>query len=119
MTNSTLYMILLFLVVLPQSLFTGVYFATAVLLGIDQINGGSNANISAFCHWLFWAYISGQTISETIGSVFYYAPSEINMIMSLLPVLLLSVGLILDFHFHHKLVKEPVTVNPVSLISKS
>ena len=38
--------------------------------------------------------------------------------MSLLPVLLLSVGLILDFHFHHKLVKEPVTVNPVSLIFK-
>ena len=28
------------------------------------------------------------------------------------------VGLILDFHFHHKLVKEPVTVNPVSLIFK-
>ena len=40
------------------------------------------------------------------------------MVMSLLPVLLLSVGLILDFHFHHKLVKEPVTVNPVSLILK-
>ena len=35
-----------------------------------------------------------------------------------MPVLLLSVGLILDFHFHHKLVKEPVTVNPVSLIFK-
>ena len=33
--------------------------------------------------------------------------------MSLLPVLLLSVGLILGIWFHHKQVKEPVTVNPV------
>ena len=40
------------------------------------------------------------------------------MIISLLPVLLLSVGLILDFCFHHTLVKEPVTVNPVSLMFK-
>ena len=55
MSNSTLYMILLFLVVLPQSLFIGGYFATAVPLAIDQINGGSNGNISSIIHWLFWA----------------------------------------------------------------
>ena len=40
------------------------------------------------------------------------------MLISLLLVLLLSVGLILDFYFHHKLVKEPVTVNPVNLVFK-
>ena len=110
------------LVILPQSLFTGGYFATAVPLGIDQINGGSNANISAFLQWFFWANCSGGAISAILASVFYkytsFLTSEASMILSLLPVLLLSVGLILDFCFHHKLVKEPVTVNPVSLIFK-
>ena len=38
--------------------------------------------------------------------------------MSLLSVLLLFVALIMDFCFHQKLIKEPVTVNPVSLIFK-
>ena len=110
------------LVILPQLLLTGGYFATAVPLGIDQINGGSKDNISAFLQWLYWAYFSGGAISAILASVFYkytsFLTSEARMILSLLPVLLLSVGLILDFCFHHKLVKEPVTVNPVSLIFK-
>ena len=101
---------------------TGGYFATAIPLGIDQINGGSNANISAFLQWYYWANCSGVAISAIIASVFYkytsFLTSEARMILSLVPVLLLSVGLILDFCFHHKLVKEPVTVNPVSHIFK-
>ena len=118
--KSILYLTLL--VILPQSLLTGGYFATAIPLGIDQINGGSNANISAFLQWLYWANCSGRAISAILASVCYkytsFPTSEVSMILSLLPVLLLSVGLILDFCFHHKLVKEPVTVNPVSLIFK-
>ncbi|CAI8032588.1 hypothetical protein GBAR_LOCUS18421 [Geodia barretti] len=100
----------------------GVFLASAVPLGIDQVTGGSDANISAFIQWLCWGFYSGFAITSILGSVLLNCsrlqPSEVSMVMSLLPVLLLSVGLILDFHFHHKLVKEPVTVNPVSLIFK-
>ena len=110
------------LVVLLEAAVMNVFFATAIPLGIDQINGGLNANISSFIQWLLWAFCSGLAISSVVVSVVhkytYLMTSQINMIMSLLPVLLLSVGLILDFCFHHKLVKEPVTVNPVSLIFK-
>ena len=72
---------------------------------------------------LVGAFYSGFAISDIIGSVLYSCTEflervQVNRIVSWLPVLLLSVGLILDFCFHHKLVKEPVTVNPVSLIFK-
>ena len=120
--KSTLFSIQLFLIALPQYFLLGAFTAVAVPLAIDQIISGSDANISAFIHWLGWTYICGITIPGVLGSVFYNCSnlhtSEASMIMSLLPVLLLSVALILDFCFHHKLVKEPVTVNPVSLIFK-
>ena len=124
--ETTISILQLFLFATPQFLLFGVFIVTAVPLAIDQITGGSNANISALLVWLGWgrwAYFCGIAVAAIAGSVFNnctnFNTSQINMIMSLLPVLLLSVGLILDFHFHHKLVKEPVTVNPVSLISKS
>ena len=111
----------LFLLV-PQYMLLGAFIASAIPLGIDQVTSGSNTNISAFVTWLGWGSFCGFSIPGITGSVFYNCThlmeSEVRMIMSLLPVLLLSVGLILDFHFHHKLVKEPVTVNPVSLILK-
>ena len=119
-TKSSLY--ITSLVVLLEAAVMNGFFATAIPLGIDQINGGLNANISSFIQWFLWAFCSGLAISSVVVSVVhkytYLMTSQINMIMSLLPVLLLSVGLILDFCFHHKLVKEPVTVNPVSLIFK-
>ena len=120
--KSTLYLIQLLVVVAPQSLIVGAFFSVAVPLGIDQIAGGSDTNISALLQWLLWAYYSGQAVPATLGSVFFncsnFQASEISMIMSLLSVLLLSVGLILDFSFHHKLIKEPVTATPLSLIFK-
>ena len=116
--KTTVYIILL----VPQYSLLGAFLASAVPLGIDQINGGLNSNISAFIQWLLWAYFSGIAIPSTIQSVLtnctHFRTSDVNMVMSLLPVVLLSVGLILDFHFRHKLVQEPVTVNPVRLIVK-
>ena len=117
-----LYSIQLFLT-LTQFLLLGAFLASAVPLGIDQIVSGTNTNISAFIQWLSWAFYSGFAIPDIVELVLYNCTdflkkSQVNMIMSLLPVILLSVGLILDFCFHHKLVKEPVTVNPVSHIFK-
>ena len=120
--KATLFNIQLLLLLTPQYFLQGVFTAIAVPMAVDQINGGSNANISAFIQWLLWCYYSATAVSNILGSFFYTCSnlkaSEVSITMSLLPVLLLSVGLILDFSFHHKLVKEPVTVNPVSLIFK-
>ena len=101
-------------------IFLGAFVASVVPLGIDQIIGGSAANISALIQWLFWAFVSGRTIENIISSIIYKCSDfqTAHMLMPLLPVLLFSMGLVLDFHFHHKLVKEPVTFNPVSLIFK-
>ena len=81
----------------------------------------SNANISALLVWLGWAYFCRIVVPAIAGSVFYnctnFNISQVSMVMLLLPVLLLSVGLILDFHFHQKQVKDPVTVNQVSQVS--
>ena len=120
--GTTINSIQLFVLVIPHYLFQGAFLASAVPLGMDQITGGSNDNISAFIQWFGWANFSVIALPRIIGSLLYdctyMQESEASMVMSLLPVILLSVGLILDFCFHHKLVKEPVTVNPVSLIFK-
>ena len=120
--KSKLFIIQFLVVVIPHYVVLGVFMAVAVPLAMDQINGGSNANTTAVIQWLVWVFFSGIGIPFVLGSIFYNCTNlqsnEVNMIMSLLPVLLLSVGLILDFYFHQKLVKEPVTVNPVSLIFK-
>ena len=110
------------IILLLQYMLMGAHLSSAIPLGIDQISSGSDANISAFIVWLVWTIFSGLVVPSIVAPVLYscthFQTSEVSMVMSLLPVLLLSVGLILDFHFHHKLVKEPVTVNPVSLILK-
>ena len=89
---------------------------------MDQIISGTHTNISAFLQWLGWATFSGLAVSAITASISYncsnLSESEISMIFSLFSVFLFSVGLVLDFCFHHKLVKEPVTVNPMSLIFK-
>ena len=51
-------------------------------------------------------------------SIHHITAQEVTMMMSLVSTILLSVGLVLDFLFGHKLVREPVTVNPVTLIFK-
>ena len=62
--------------VVPQYLLLGVFIATAVPLELDQITGGSNANISPYLQWLGVAYLfqlsqdacyvakSGQTLQH-------------------------------------------------------
>ena len=119
--ENTLLTVQLLMTLIPGLWFLGAFKASAVPLGIDQITGGSAANISAFIQWLSWAFFSGLATSSIIGSILYdctgLQANKVSTIMSLLSVLLLSVGLILDLCFHHKLVKEPVTVNPVSIFN--
>ena len=121
--SETLYTIQLFLLLVPQYFILGAFVASTIPLGLDQINGCSDRNICAFIQWSLWAYFSGEAISTIIDSNFNNIfirsqQSEVMKVMSLLPVLLMSVGLVLDCCFHHKLIKEPVSANPVSLIFK-
>ena len=120
--NTTSYLLGHYLIAIPAIVIKGAYSAVVISLGLDQIACGSNGNISSFIVWFLWSAFSAYSTADILVPVFYYCTnfkeSEAILILSLLPVLLLSVGLILDFYFHHKLVKEPVTVNPVSLIFK-
>ena len=76
MHNNILYIVYIFgLVNIPHFLFLGALLASSVLLGMNQINGGSNDNIiSAF-------------IPRIIGSLLYdctyLQKSEVSMILLL------------------------------------
>ena len=113
-------MIIHYLVSIPVSALNGAFTAVVISLAIDQISDGSSANISALVVWFIWALFSGFGCSYIIVPVFYKCTHfhEGKLISSLLPVVLLSVGLVLDFNFHHILIKEPVSANPVKLIFK-
>ena len=117
-----LYYVQCFIVVVPGYALKGAFLANAIPLGMDQITDGSHTNVCAYILWLTWASIgSGYSVAAAIGPVLYKCfhhsqLRDISLIISLLPVLLLSVGLVLDFFLGRKLIKEPVSVNPVSLI---
>ena len=121
-SDTTLSMLEYYLVAVPECALQGAFAAVVVPLGLDQIAGGSNRNISAFIIWYLWSIFCAYTTADSLVSILLdcrnFQPIKAIMIMSLLPALLLSVGLILDIYFHHKLVKEPVTANPVSHIFK-
>ena len=121
--TSTLSTFRLFLMLLSVATLFGAFLASVIPLGIDQIITGSNNNISAFIQWMLWSIAVGNSVVKTVGYTAYtcmhYQESDtLIMILSLIPVFLLSVAIVLDFFFGHKLVQEPVTVNPVTLIFK-
>ena len=114
------YMIGYYLIEIPTTSLNGAFIAVTIPLGLDQIAGASTTNIVAYVVWYFWTIFCGYSTSDILVPIFYKCSylqtMEVRMIMSMLSALLLSVALILDFCFHRNLIKEPVTVNPVSLI---
>ena len=121
-SGTTSYFIGNYLLALPTSALQGAFIAVAVPLGLDQIHGASSTNISAFVVWCLWCVFCGYGTADILVPLLYNCSqlqeSQVRMLITVLPFMLFSVGLILDFCFHHKLVKEPVTVNPVSHIFK-
>ena len=121
--GNTMYNVQFFLVALPAVALKGAFLANAIPLGLDQIIHGSITATCAFILWLGWiSFGSGYSIATLLAPVLYkcsHMPtSDVAVILSILPVILLSIGLIIDFYFHHKLIQEPVSTNPVSLIVK-
>lgn len=104
----------------PQVILFGAFTTCVVPLGLDQISSGSSANISSFIHWLVWTFYSGIAIPGILDSAIQYCSNlkqgEKIILSSLFPVMLLSVGLIMDFCFSNRLLKEPVTANPITHI---
>ena len=109
-----------YLIEIPTTSLNGAFIAVTIPLGLDQIAGASTTNIVSYVVWYFWTIFCGYSASDILVPILYKCSylqiMEAQMIMSMLSALLLSVALILDFCFHHNLIKEPVTVNPVSLI---
>ena len=121
--SSVFYMVTHYLVAIPHVALTGAFTAIVIPLGIDQITDCSSNNICSFIVWFLWVTFSGYGATEILATVFYKClyflkGDETIVVMSLVPVIFLSVGLVIDFTFGHKLTKEPVSINPVSLIYK-
>ena len=121
--SSVFYMVTHYLVAIPNAALWGAFTAIVIPLGIDQIADGSSNNISSFIVWFLWVMFSAYGVTDILAPVFYKClyflkEDETIVVMSLVPVIFLSVGLVIDFTFGHKLTKEPVSVNPVSLIYK-
>ena len=119
--SQILFIVEVYLLIFPRFILFGAFLPGALPLGIDQIIIGTADNISAFILWLAWGVFCGITISEHTTTIFkclQFKADDVYTLVTLSSVLLLSVGLIIDIFFNHKLVKEPVTVNPVTLIFK-
>ena len=120
---SVFYMVTHYLVAIPNAALQGAFTAIVIPLGIDQITDCSSNNISSFIVWFLWVIFSAYGSMNILARVFYKClyflkEDEAIVFMYIVPVTLLSVGLVIDFMFGHKLTKEPVSVNPVSLIYK-
>ena len=120
-TTTRIFYVHFFLVVVPAFVLKGAFLANAIPLGIDQITDGAKSTICAFILWLVWAFNgSAYTTADVLAPAFYKCSHmearDVSVIISLLPTLLLSIGLLIDFFLSHKLIQEPVGANPVSLI---
>ena len=118
--GDAIYNVQFYLVVVPSIALQGAFIATAIPLGLDQITDGSNTTVCAYIVWFVWITCSGESIVISLAMVLYRCfhmhTNDVSVIISIIPVFLLSVGLIIDFYFNQILVKEPVSSNPVSLI---
>ena len=118
----TSYMIGYYIFDIPTASLNGAFVAVTIPLGLDQIAGASTTSIIAYVVWYLWVIFCGYSIGDILVPIFYHCSSlqtmEVRILMSLISALLFSVALILDFCFNQTLVKEPVTINPVSLICK-
>ena len=120
-SDKALYYIQLFMIIAPSYVLKGAFLANAVPLGMDQIADGSHANVCAFIMWLAWSSVGASyTVASVLAPVLYKCShlqtGHASILISLIPVLLLSVGLVLDFFWSHRLIQEPVSINPVRLI---
>ena len=100
--------------------------ANIIPFGIDQMEDGSAEQYSSFVHWYYWTRNFSLGVVLTIilhsallpcsKSLFPEHSDQIDLIVLLFEVGLLSLALILDFRFSQVLVKEPKAQNPLQIV---
>ena len=100
--TSTLFFTPLIVTFILLATLFGAFIATIIPLAIDQIITGSSDNISAFIQWMLWSSAVGLKFPNELNYIVHmcvlYPEKQIYIsIVSLMPALLLSIGLILDF----------------------
>ena len=101
------------LIFLPFIVFgmTG-FFANIVQLSMDQFHDASSCDIKAFLYLYYWTYC----ISKLVVTTVCVTSAAAAALMPLLAPVILTIALCSEFLFNYKIIKEPVTNNPLKLI---
>lgn len=108
------------------------FHANIIPFGLDQMEGGSGDQLSAFTHWYYWSrnFSMGLFVHAVLYVVFvckeegeeinqYPEPADrMDLVILAVEVGFLTLALALDFLFSDWLVKEPRTQNPLKTIRK-
>ena len=92
------------------------FFIVMLSVGMDQLIGASGEQMSAFIHWYYWCSILGQVVSTTATC----AVADVShgvLILFGLHAMCIALILISNVVFRKFLTTEPVTSNPLKLVS--
>ena len=93
----------------------GGYQANAIQFGLDQLQGASTTEITAFITWYVWTYFCN-------GALFYFThiclKHEYYIFGQLIVCISITVVICSSYFLQSSLVQEPVTQNPFKLIYK-
>ena len=93
--------------------------------GTDQLLEAPSEEISAFVHWLFWAWnvgnLIGQVVSEPTGlftkcTCVDQDTYTLQLILTPFPLLYLTLALSTDYIFRNLLNREPKSQNPLKTV---
>ena len=87
--------------------------ANIVQFGVDQIPDASSADISAYTSWYVWSWHFSKLVVSFTSEC---TCSEYSLLPTLIIPVCVTVGVCLDCLCHHRLIKEPVSSNPFTLI---
>ena len=101
--------------------------------GTDQLQEASSEEISAFVHWLFWAWNVGNLIGQIVSGptglfakctsvdqdrelMSWQDTSTLQIILAPFPLLCLTLALSTDYIFRNLLNSEPKSQNPLKTV---
>ena len=93
----------------------GGYQANAIQFGLDQLQGASTTEITAFITWYIWTYFCNGALSYFIHLCLKW---EYNIFGQLIVCISITVVISSSYFLQSSLVQEPVTQNPFKLIYK-
>ena len=91
----------------------GGHQANLIQYGLDQLQGASTDEITAFISWYVWTSISASVLGHYSYVCIY---KQYHMLSKLSVCFCLTIALIMTFYTKHILIREPVTQNPFKLV---